>query len=495
MSLPPRQNGSADRDQVAALRLVDRFQRGIRRNRRSEIVESLQQLVELRAPMADQWLQMASIAVDIGEVRLARGAIDLYVDHFDGHPAAQFKKLGILARIGAFAEALELVRTIPPELPDRFSYAQWRGVMAVNAGESAEAREWLEEAIRVRPQSGEAWYWLAQLVDFAREQEMYLRIIQARNFMEGVSAYDGAYYCYAMGKAHADNRQHARAFAAFERAASEWKALYPNDWAQERQLAEEAVKGYDAARIAALARGQTEPTARAIFVMGLPRSGTTLVEQILTSHSTVSDGGEIDFLRLLAHEAGNASYPALENYAGQHGVAPLARYWESLIDGRFPQAGRAVDKTTSNTRMLGIAAAVLPEAPLVWLRRNPLDCAWSCFRTSFKPGIRWSNDLRDIAYYFRLDDYLLTQWQNILGERLLVVPMEELAGEPEAWIRRIASHCGLTEEPQIFAPHENTRAVATASVLQVRKPINRAGIGSAEPYREFLRPFIDAYYG
>jgi hypothetical protein len=165
-----------------------------------------------------------------------------------------------------------------------------------------------------------------------------------------------------------------------------------------------------------------------------------------------------------------------------------------LLGERFPLPGRVVDKTTDTSRKLGIAAAVLPEAPLIWLRRDPLDCAWSCFRTGFMAGIRWSNDLGDMAYNFRLEDRLLAQWQQNLGERLLVVPFEALVSEPESWIRGILVHCGLAEERQVFAPHENRRAVATASVMQVRQPINRRGIGSAEPYREFLEPFVRDYF-
>jgi hypothetical protein len=89
---------------------------------------------------------------------------------------------------------------------------------------------------------------------------------------------------------------------------------------------------------------------------------------------------------------------------------------------------------------------------------------------------------------------LLAQWQRTLGDRLLVVPFEELVTEPETWIRRILSHCALCEEPQVFTPHENTRVVTTASAMQVRRPINRDGVGSARPYREYLEPFAAAYY-
>lgn len=477
------------------LRLVDQFQRAMRGNDRPGIVGSMQELVALRAPLAGQWLQMALIAIEIGAVIIARDAADLYVESFGGTPGALFGKVSILARIGAFGEALTLLRSLPADVPDRFNYALSRGAAALNVGETAEAREWLEEATRLKPQSGSAWYTLSQLVDFAREPELFERLVKARHALEGQPASEGALYCYAMGKAHADNGSHSRAFAAFERAAEETRALFPNNRAEEQHVAQDALRGYDAGRISTLASKQSEPTGRSIFVMGLPRSGTTLVEQILTSHSEVSDGGEIDLLRLLAHEVGGPAWPELNAYVGRAGAEPLARYWGSLLDGRFPERGRVVDKTTTTTRFLGLAASVLPDAPLVWLRRDPLDCAWSCFRTCFMQGIRWSNDLADIAFNFRLDDELLVRSQQILGERLLVVPFEELAITPEPWIRRIAAHCGLAQEPQIFAPHENRRAVATASVMQVRKPISPASVGSAEPYREFLRPFVQAYYG
>jgi len=491
----PPADKDTDRQNTLTLKLVDRFQRAMHGNDRRIIVESMADLIALRAPLAEQWRQMALIAVEVGAIPLARDAIDLYVESLGGTPGALFRKVAILARIDAFGEALALLRMLPAEVPDRFNYALTRGAVALAVGETAEAREWLVEATRLRPQSGTAWHSLAKLVDFANEPELFERLVAARYVLDGEPVAEGALYCYAMGKAHADRGDHPRAFAAFERAANEVKSLFPSNRAEERQIAQDGLRGYDAGRIATLAAKQGEPTGRSIFVMGLPRSGTTLVEQILTSHSEVSGGGEIDLLRLLAHEVGGPGWPELATYVGRAGAEPLARYWNGLLDGRFPAPGRVVDKTTTNTRMLGLAASVLPDVPLVWLRRDPLDCAWSCFRTCFMQGIPWSNDLSDIAFNFRLDDQLLARSQQLLGERLLVVPFEELATTPEPWISRIAAHCGLPEEPDIFAPHKNRRAVATASVMQVRKPISPASIGSAEPYREFLQPFTRAYYG
>jgi len=477
-----------------ALRLVDQFQRALQRRDRAEIVDRLRQLVAARAPMAGQWLQLSLMAIDLGEISLALSAIDLYVESSGGTPPALIRKFSVLARIGRFDEALALIRTISPTRPDPYTYALSRGAAALNAGLTGEARQWLEEAIRIRPHSGSAWHSLAQLVDFAGESELAGRAMAVASAVQGAPPAERALFYYAHSKVHADLGDHPRAFAAAARAASETRSLYPYDRSLDRQVALEAVSGYDPVSIAGIARQQSEPTGHSIFVMGLPRTGTTLVEQVLTSHSEVSHGAELDLLRLLVHDIGNASYPRLDNYVRKAGSASLARLWSHLIDERFPHSKRIVDKTTDTTRKLGIAASVLPGAPLIWLKRDPLDCAWSCFRTAFMAGIRWSNDLQDMAHYFRLEDHLFKQWQRILGERLLVVPFQALVTEPEQWIRAILSHCGLAEEPQVFAPHENPRTVMTASVMQVRQPINRRGIGSAEPYRAYLAPFLDAYH-
>jgi hypothetical protein len=156
-------------------------------------------------------------------------------------------------------------------------------------------------------------------------------------------------------------------------------------------------------------------------------------------------------------------------------------------------AGRIVDKTIDASRYFGLIASALPDAPLIWMRRDPLDCAWSCFRTFFIHGVGWSYDLADIARHFMLEDALLAFWKERLGDRLLVVPYAELIGAPERWTRRLLDHCGLAEEAGAFEPHRTDRVVATASSFQVRRPINRDGLNVAEPYRSHLQPFIAAY--
>jgi tetratricopeptide (TPR) repeat protein len=488
----PTAPGGSDRDKVAALGHVRRLQWAIQRDDRASIVDSMRQLVDGRAPLGGQWVAFARVAAQNGEVSLARRAIDLYVEGSDD-ATAPYKKVALLSLLGAWDESLAMLRGLPANLPDPATYAYTRGTAALYVGEADEARHWLEESIRIQPLAGAPWLSLATLVNFGAEDGLAERVIAAEARMERAPGTERGIYDFALGKVWADRSESAKAFAAFARGAALLKTPAAYSRERDRFTADDAVSGYDAERIAEIARRQSEPTDRGIFVTGLPRSGTTLVEQILTSHSAVGDGGEIYRLPLLIKDTGGLSYAALREYVDRTGAPPAARLWRHWLDERFPAPGRVVDKTLNASRMLGLAAALLPQAPLIWLTRDPLDCAWSCFRTRFAGEGAWSYDLEDIAFHFRLEDELLARWREVLGDRLLVVPYEALVTDPRQWIGRILSHCGLAEEPRTFAPHENPRVVTTSSVMQVRRPISRQGIGSAEPYREFLEPFIAAY--
>ncbi|MBO0749310.1 MAG: sulfotransferase [Porphyrobacter sp.] len=483
-----------DRDSTV-LRLVDRLQPALQRYDRAKIRSIVEQLAALRAPMGDQWQPLAQLAASIGELGLFREALDLMVEALGGGPAAKYQKVALLAELGAWGEAYEVLCTLPDDVPDQAGNAYSRGTALLYLGRPDEAREHLERAARMQPQLGLPWFVLALSADLGRESDLAERIIAAEPGIANAIPSQRAPYYYALGKTHADRGEPERAFAAFARGARETKSFVAFDREADRTEAAEAVRDYSAERIVEIARRQHEPTERTLFVTGLPRSGTTLVEQILTAHSAVGEGAEANRLPLLAREIGGASYPALARYVEGHGPASAARLWHHWLDQLSPMRARVVDKTVTTSRFLGLAAALLPGAPLIWLTRDPLDRAWSCFRTNFMgAAMRWSYDLEDIAFHFRLEDELLARWQDVLGDRLLTVPYESLAGDPDQWIGRILAHCGLAEEPQVFAPHENRRPVATASMMQVRRPIDRGAIGSAEPYRPFLQPFIDAYY-
>ena len=268
------------------------------------------------------------------------------------------------------------------------------------------------------------------------------------------------------------------------------------DRAADDQLIDDALADWSGAKVDRFGEQVKVGDARPIFVTGLPRSGTTLVEQILASNSEVAGGEELSLFRLIGQDIGGLSHGDLQRLiAGGGDPQDLRDLYHHLLAERFPQTGRVVDKTLAASRNLGILASLFPDAPIIWLRRDPLDCAWSAFRTYFVRSVDWSWSLESIADYFRNEDRLFDHWTRELGERILVVPFADLVANPRHWTELITRHAGLVMEDSQLTPHLSDRAVITASATQVREAVHTRGVGSAEPYRAYLAPFLERYEG
>lgn len=477
----------------SVLKLLEQLRPAIERGNRADQVTILRELVAHGAQIGNQWQQLALLAMSNGEPGLARAATDLLCKAMGEGPTAQYQKAALLALIGDWQDADAVIRALPETVPDPASNAYSRGIAALNVGKVEEARANLARATEIQPSAGRAWLALGMATDFSREPQLAERLAAAERTILDLRPPDQVPYYYALGKSLADVGEHARAFAAFSRGARLAKSTVTYDRDADRAAAAKAIEGHDAERLALIAKETREPSRRTVFVTGLPRSGTSLTAQILANHSAVSGSGEIGRLHLLAGEVGGTDHSSLLRFTQAGGATRVAPLWNHWLDELFPTAGRVIDKTVDASRYLGLVAGLLPDAPIIWMTRDPLDCAWSCFRTNFaETSVPWSYDLEDIAAHFRIEAEQLTRWQDILGDRLLTIPYEGLVSDPDTWIRNILAHCGLTEEPQVFTPHKNTMPVATASMAQVRRPIYRDSIGGAQPYREFLAPFSEA---
>lgn len=457
--------------------------------------KAVDQLLFLRAPLGEQWRQLAELMRVSGELTLANRAMDRFVEAAGNTPDARYAKVVLLSQSGRMRDAYDLLKTLPGDVPEPAGHAYVLGNIAMTLGRVDEAREHLQTALKHRPGWGPSWLTMATTGSLANDN-IGEQLLADGPAAEKQPAGHLARYCYALGKLHADRREPDKAFAAFARGAQLLRKETPYSRQGNTANAEQSQSGYPDGFFDAMRSRATRDTSRPIFVTGLPRSGTTLVEHILASHSTVLDGGELNIVQHVAVAAGGVSGDHIDAYlASGKPIDELAKLYLHLLHERHPGDGRVVDKTIDISRCFGLIAAALPDAPLIWMKRDPLDSAWSCFRTFFIHGVGWSYDLGDIAHHFRLQDAQMTFWQEKLGDRLLVVPYAELVEQPELWTRKLLSHCGLAEEAGVFTPHQTERVVATASAMQVRQPINRSGLGVAEPYRKHLQPFIDAYYG
>ncbi|MDZ7830073.1 MAG: sulfotransferase [Halofilum sp. (in: g-proteobacteria)] len=227
----------------------------------------------------------------------------------------------------------------------------------------------------------------------------------------------------------------------------------------------------------------------------MPRSGTTLVEQMLASHPRVHGAGERPDLRALIERADrdhDAPFPQWVAALAPGETASLGRaYCRMVVDPHG--ADRVTDKMPANFAYAGLIRLALPNARIIHVRRDPADTCVSCFTYLFSGRQGFTYDLRDLGRYYRAYDALMAHWRDVLpGDFLLEVPYEELVDEPARWIEWMLSHCGLEWDDACLQFHRSERAVRTASAEQVRQPVYRSAIGRWRTYREHLSPLFEA---
>ncbi|MEX1109344.1 MAG: tetratricopeptide repeat protein [Dongiaceae bacterium] len=238
-----------------------------------------------------------------------------------------------------------------------------------------------------------------------------------------------------------------------------------------------------------------DPTDRPIFIVGMPRSGTTLTEQILASHPEIHGAGELTTIRKLASRvrvlAGGAGYPEGTARLEPKSVATLAAVYRDLLAERSPTARRVTDKMPHNFLQLGLIQVLFPNARIVHCRRNPVDTCVSCFMNEFAESHGYSRDLGYLARYYRAYDRLMAHWRTVLRLPMLEFVYEETVTEPESRSRALVEFAGLEWNDRCLDFHRTDRSVQTISLWQVRQPIYDRSIERWRRYETHLGPLLD----
>ncbi len=248
----------------------------------------------------------------------------------------------------------------------------------------------------------------------------------------------------------------------------------------------------------ALAAGDAgDPSTRPVFVVGMPRSGTTLVEQILASHPCMFGAGELpDLPRLLgALEADIAplSWPEAVAALPPGALADVGAKYVNLIAARAPAAARIVDKLPGNFLRLGLIHLALPRARIIHVRRDPVDTCLSCFARLFAGHLPYAYDLAELGRFYKSYDILMAHWRQVLPAGVMLeVNYEDVVADIEGQASRLIDHCGLPWHDGCLAFHENRRAVQTHSAIQVRRPLYGSSVGRWHAYGCLARPLLDA---
>ena len=399
----------------------------------------------------------------------------------------------VFTRAGLHGRALPLFEAAAAAMPGNASFQYNLAAARQFAGDFAGAETAYGAALALEPGLHRAWSSRVQLARQTPERNF-------RRELEALIAQPSTdpdpdrdlHLGHALAKTCEDLGEPEQALAWLVRAKAAKRAAVAYSAAADAALFEAARASVPAA---APSRGHASP--EPIFVVGLPRSGTTLIDRVLSSHSDVTSAGELsNFALLLKRAAGTSSNMVLEaeTFAAA-GQVDLARLGEAYVASTRALTGatpRFVDKMPLNALYAGLIHQALPNARIVCLRRDPMDVCLSNYRQLFATGFSYYNyayDLEDVARYYVAFDRLMAHWRAVLpADRFLEVGYEDVVADQEAQTRRLLGFCGLDWQDGCLAFHENAAPVATASSVQVRQPLYSTSVGRWRRYGEGLAP-------
>ena len=424
-------------------------------------------------------------------------------------------------------EAAELLRRALALTPDNPQSVKLLGRLAFERGELESALAHYIRALALMPDQGDAYYGMGNaLREMGRQREAidaycksieldpsnpnyYLNLADCKKFSPGdrhltlmesmasteLPAPDRMNLDFALGKAYADLTEYERSFQHLlaANAAKRTAAAYDE---QATLAFFERIERVFSPDLMAAKTGSGNPSPRPIFVLGMPRSGTTLIEQMLASHPTVHGGGELTAFReaVQAFASPVGVYPDFVPALDQAAIGRIGAEYLKRVDALAPGGERVTDKMPSNFLYVGLIHLVLPNAVIIHTLRNPIDTCISCFSKLFRPGEQlFSYDLGELGRYYRRYRQLMEHWRRVLPPgRMLDVQYEEVVADLEGQARRILAHCGLPWDERCLAFHETDRPVRTASAVQVRQPIYASAVDRWRVYEPFLGPLLSA---
>jgi tetratricopeptide (TPR) repeat protein len=390
-----------------------------------------------------------------------------------------------LSLVGEYGRAIELYEGVLAERAGEPKVWMSYGHALKTAGRSADAVAAYRRAIALAPTLGEAYWSLANLktVRFTPAEVQAMTKALAR---PGVSDDDRLHLEYALGKALEDACDYAGSFDHYVAGARIRRAQVDYD-ADETTGQIRRMQALFTPQFFAERRGAGCQSEAPIFVVGLPRSGSTLIEQMLASHSAVEGTMElpeiVSIARELAGDKGASAYPqALAGLSGAQLAALGERYLERTRIQRKAGKPFFVDKMPNNFLHVGLIRLILPMARIVDARRHPMAACFSAYKQHFARGQHFSYELGELGRYWRDYANLIAHFDAVQPGAILTVRYEDMVDETEAEVRRLLAYCGLPFEPGCLAFHENERAVRTASSEQVRRPIYREGLDQWRSY-------------
>jgi predicted Zn-dependent protease len=414
------------------------------------------------------------------------------------NPGYRSLRAAVLARIGETQQSIELYRELLQQYPNQARAWMSLGHALRAAGEQTESIEAYRKTIELQPSIGEAWWSLANLKTF-EFSDADVTAMQTQLARPDLTAEDRFHFDFSLGKAFEDRADYARAFVHVQAGNEQRRKLISYD-ADETSAQVQRAKALFTPEFLRARAAQGSTAADPIFVIGLPRSGSTLIEQILASHPQVEGTQELpDILAIARRLSGKRTrgdpshYPEVLGTLGAEELRALGeRYLAQTRIQRKTDRPCFIDKMPNNWAHVGLIHLILPQAKIIDARRHPLGCCWSGFKQHFARGQHFSYSLTDIGRYYRDYVELLAHFDGVLPGRVHRIFYENMVEDTENEVRRVLDYCGLPFDARCLEFYRNERAVRTASSEQVRQPIFRDALEHWRHFDPWLGPLRDA---
>jgi tetratricopeptide (TPR) repeat protein len=515
-------NVAADRPQSNdAKHLLALGNKSIAQGAYAEAIAIFQDLIKLNPSHAIALNNLGAALFKMGRYKEAEGcfqqAIKLTADYADPH-----SNLGnLLLMRGHFADAERSFRYALKINPRFVDARNNLGLTLVNSYSLRDAKSQFEKVLKVEPRSTDALSGLAlvaktegrfddagilltralrinprmpaALSSFASMRKMttadsgWLENAE-KVAASGIAPSDESELRFAIGKYYDDVEDFKPAFHNYKRANDLLKPLAePYDREAHERFADNLVQVHTRESFAGVAAGASSSN-KPIFVLGMPRSGTSLTEQIIASHPSVTGAGELDFWAHAALEHESAIKQGLVEESMRR---KLAEAYLRVLEARSGDALRIVDKATTNCHYLGLIHSVFPNARIIHMQRDPIDTCLSCYFQKFPPSLNFTMDLSELAHYYRDHHRVMAHWRAVLPPgTILEVPYAEMVTDQEGWTRKILDFLSLEWNEQCLNFHSTPRAVVTASFWQVRQKIYTKSVRRWHNYKKFIDPLL-----
>ncbi|HEY0043513.1 MAG TPA: sulfotransferase [Allosphingosinicella sp.] len=473
---------------IAAIRMMAELAGRLGRYKDSEAL--LRRALQLAPDFTAARANLATVLYRQNRPAEAIEALDTLLDGEPANAAHQNLKAAALGRIGGYEEAIALYADVLARHPGQPKVWMSYGHVLKTVGRRDDSIAAYRRAIALAPTLGEVWWSLANLKTVKLGPEDIAAMTAALE-TSALSPEDRFHLHFALGKAHDDAGAPEPAFTHYAEGNRLRRALIDYQ-AGDVTAQVDRTRALFTPAFLSEREGQGCPALDPIFILGMPRAGSTLVEQILASHPQVEGTMELPDIPTLSRRFGKSYPEALAALSVEDLRALGEEYLERTRIQRREGRPFFIDKMPNNWVHAGFIHLILPNARIIDARRHPLDCGFSNFRQHFARGQGFSYALEDMGRYYADYVRLMAHFDAVLPGRIHRVIHERLLDDPEAEVRALLRYCGLPFDPACLRPHENTRAVRTASSEQVRRPLNREGTGQWRPYEAWLGPLKDA---